>query len=206
MARTTSSATTTSAQSDSRSTLHHERHEHSDYSANPSSLTFTLAQASAGTPQTVVITSRNEHKLTASIAGTGTCPTISPTTLTPDEPKKKHHDHDGDHDGWWGGDDDDTFVATLTVTPVASSGGGRSGGGGASPASCTITVQPKGDGNNDRDDHPDADDILTIPVTVGDTATPTPAPTPTATPTPVPTATPTPVPTDTPSPTPTPTA
>ncbi len=175
--------------------------DRSGLAANPSRLTFTAAQAAAGTPQTVTITAgddRGEQDVTASIAGNGDCPTLSSTKVTFKE-TAGDGDHDGDHDGdrddgrYHGddhhhGDHGRTLQATITVTPQ-----------GAGPSSCTITIA-----RND-DDHGRGHDCggdLKIPVIVDGPPPPTPTPVPTPTPTPVPTATPSPTPTPSPSPTP----
>ena len=125
-------------------------------SASPASLEFTAAQAAAGTPQTVTITAKDDGKLSVAIAGTGNCPTVSPSAI---KPQRAQHD-DRDHDGH------DTATALITVTPA-----------GAGPAACTITVR-HGDGDGDEHDG-DADGAapLAIPVVVDAPApSPTPAP------------------------------
>ncbi|MGD0051763.1 MAG: hypothetical protein ABSD03_08075 [Vulcanimicrobiaceae bacterium] len=169
-------------------------------SADPTSLSFTADEAAAGTPQTVAVTVSNSviDSVTATIAGTGNCPTVSPAALRPPNSGKHHH-----HSlFWWliwdvswffdwnksnDGHDEAPWTATLTVTPA-----------GAGPATCTITLVA---GNDDAKCNQNAP-TLTIPVTVAAAATPspTPSPTPTAVPTPTPTATPTAVPTPTPTP------
>jgi hypothetical protein len=162
----------------------------SDLTATPASLEFASGATAA---QSVVVNSKRDDQGTydVSIAGTGNCPTVSPSTLL----LKNHsmHGH-GDDAGGGDGDHDDGNAgsSTITVTP-----------NGAGPATCTITVA-----KHDKDAVKDAaqgksdgdDESLTIPVTVD---APVATPTPTASPTP--TATPTPAPTDTPAPTPSPT-
>jgi hypothetical protein len=156
----------------------HQKNDHdSDLSATPASLEFASGAAAA---QTVVVNSTRSHdegggSFDVSIAGTGNCPTVSPTTLVLKDGKGHDHDVKGhDHDGGDGdGDRDhhngDGGSATITVTP-----------NGAGPATCTITVA-----KHDKDAAKDAaqgksdgdDESLTIPVTV-DAPVPTPAPTP----------------------------
>ncbi|MDB5026998.1 MAG: hypothetical protein JWO66_687, partial [Candidatus Eremiobacteraeota bacterium] len=143
--------------------------------ASPASLEFTADQAAAGTAQTVTITAKSDKKLAVTIAGTGNCPTVSPSAL-----KLKGTDQEGNHEG----DHADVATGAITVTPS-----------GAGPATCTITVassshkdehdakSTKGHHENDNDDHEDNDDAavtLTIPVIVDApvVATPSPSPTP----------------------------
>jgi hypothetical protein len=137
-----------------------------ELAANPSSLHFTDAQATAGTPQSVTVSAKSSDKLSVSIAGTGNCPTVSPAKL-----KKS---------------------GVITVTP---SGAGPaacvitvSEGDSDHHADGDRDNDRHGDtdhhGDNDRhgdnDHHGDADDTLMIPVTVdaAPVATPTPSPTP----------------------------
>jgi hypothetical protein len=140
--------------------------------ASPASLEFTADQAAAGTPQTVTIDAKDDGVLRVSIAGTGNCPTVSPSTIKPQRDVHDNRDHDGH----------DVASAVITVTPA-----------GAGPATCLITVK-NGDGDgdhhdgdgdgdrhgSDRDRHGDGDcdKAITIPVIVDAPATPAPTPTP----------------------------
>ena len=140
--------------------------------ASPASLEFTADQAAAGTPQTVTINAKDDGVLRVSIAGTGNCPTVSPSTIKPQRDAHDNRDHDGH----------DVASAVITVTPA-----------GAGPATCLITVK-NGDGDGDhhdgdgdrhgsaRDRHGDGDGdgakAITIPVIVDAPATPVPTPTP----------------------------
>jgi hypothetical protein len=120
-------------------------------SASPASLEFTADQAAAGTPQTVTIAAKDDGKLSVAIAGTGNCPTVSPSAIKPQRSQHDNRDHDGH----------DTATATITVTPA-----------GPGPATCTITVQ-HGDGD---DNDADGAAPLTIPVVVDAPVVPTPVP------------------------------
>jgi hypothetical protein len=162
-----------SAQSSSRAPQQHHAKAPA-LSANPASLEFTADQVAASPPasQDVTITATSDGMLSASIAGTGNCPAVSPATLEP-----KRVDEDGDHDR----DRHDPKRGVIALTP-----------NGAGPATCTITVtrherdHDDEDGKGDKDHHDGdhrghagaANDVLLIPVIVDAPATPVPTPTP----------------------------
>jgi hypothetical protein len=108
--------------------------------ATPASLVFTAAEVAAVKSQTVTISGLPDHgevQLTATISGTGNCPTVTAKDDNKDSGGDRHDEADGSRrDGHGSGNDkhgQDGSANVFTVTPA-----------GPGPATCTLTILTSG--------------------------------------------------------------